>query len=85
VIASAAELAERVVSEAPQAHILATSREALCVEGERVHFLYSLDCPPGHADLTAAEVLKYPAAQLFLERAAASLSLVYSSVEGRLV
>jgi predicted ATPase len=72
VIDSAAELAERVVSEAPQAHILATSREALRVEGERVHFLYSLDCPPEHADLTAAEVLGYPAAQLFMERAAAS-------------
>ena len=72
VIDSAAELAERVVSEAPQAHILATSREALRVEGERVHFLYSLACPPGHADLTAAEVLRYPAAQLFMERAAAS-------------
>jgi predicted ATPase/DNA-binding winged helix-turn-helix (wHTH) protein len=72
VIDSAAELAERVVSEAPQAHILATSREALRVEGERVHFLYSLGCPPGHADLTAAEVLRYPAAQLFMERAAAS-------------
>jgi predicted ATPase/DNA-binding winged helix-turn-helix (wHTH) protein len=72
VIDSAAELAERVVSEAPQAHILATSREALRVEGERVHFLYSLACPPGHADLTATEVLRYPAAQLFMERAAAS-------------
>src|SRR6201993_4679583 len=72
VIDSAAELAERVVSEAPQAHILATSREALRVEGERVHFLYSLACPPGHADRTATEVLRYPAAQLFMERAAAS-------------
>jgi len=72
VIDSAAELAERVVSEAPQAHILATSREALRVEGERVHFLYSLACPPRHADLTATEVLRYPAAQLFMERAAAS-------------
>jgi predicted ATPase/DNA-binding winged helix-turn-helix (wHTH) protein len=72
VIDSAAELAERVVSEAPQAHILATSREALRVEGERVHFLYSLACPPAHADRTVTEVLRYPAAQLFMERAAAS-------------
>jgi len=72
VIDSAAVLAERLVSEAPQGHILATSREALRVEGERVHFLYSLDCPPEHDDLTAAEVLGYPAAQLFMERVAAS-------------
>ena len=58
VIDVAAILAERVVSEAPQAHILATSREALRVEGEHVHLLYSLDCPPEDAGLTAAEVAR---------------------------
>src|ERR1700692_3827403 len=72
VIGVAAALAERIVSEAPQAHILATSREALRVEGEHVHLLYSLDCPPEDAGLTAMEALRYPAAQLFMERAAAS-------------
>src|SRR6204780_736128 len=72
VIGVAAALAERVVSEAPQAHILATSREALRVEGEHVHLLYSLDCPPEDVDLTAKEALGYPATQLFMERAAAS-------------
>jgi predicted ATPase len=72
VIGVAAALAERVVSGAPQAHILATSREALRVEGEHVHLLYSLDCPPEDAGLTAMEALRYPAAQLFMERAAAS-------------
>ena len=72
VIGVAAALAERVVSEAPQAHILATSREALQVEGEHVHLLYSLDCPPENAGLTAMGALRYPAAQLFMERAAAS-------------
>src|SRR3984957_7959823 len=72
VIGVAAALAERVVSEAPQAHILATSREALRAEGERVHLLYSLDCPPEEVGLTAMNALRYPAAQLFMERAAAS-------------
>src|SRR3984885_12461642 len=72
VISVAAALAERVASEAPQAYILATSREAFRVEGERVHLLYSLDCPPENVELTALEVLRYPAAQLFMERAAAS-------------
>jgi predicted ATPase/DNA-binding winged helix-turn-helix (wHTH) protein len=72
VIGVAAALAERVVSEAPQAHILATSREALRVEGELVHVLHSLDCPPDDAGLMAMEALRYPAAQLFMERAAAS-------------
>src|SRR5277367_5464977 len=72
VIGVAAALAERVVGEAPQAHILATSREALQVEGELVHVLYSLDCPPDDVGPTAMEVLRYPAVQLFMERAAAS-------------
>src|SRR6202043_1046123 len=67
-----AALAGRVVGEAPQAQVLATSREALRVEGEHVHLLYSLDCPPEDVGSTAMEVLKYPAAQLFMERAAAS-------------
>jgi predicted ATPase/DNA-binding winged helix-turn-helix (wHTH) protein len=72
VIGVAAALAERLVIGAPQAHILATSREALRVEGEHVHLLYSLDCPPEGAGLTASEALQYPAAQLFMERATAS-------------
>ncbi len=72
VIGVAAALAERVVGHAPQAHILATSREALRVDGEHVHLLHSLDCPPEDAGLTAMEALRYPAAQLFMERAAAS-------------
>ena len=72
VIDAAALLAERVVSEAPQAHVLATSREALRAEGEHVHLLHALDCPPENARLTATEALQYPAARLFMERAAAS-------------
>jgi predicted ATPase/DNA-binding winged helix-turn-helix (wHTH) protein len=72
VIDTAAALAERVVSEAPQAHVLATSREALRVRGENVHLLYSLEGPPDAGGLTATEVLAYPAAELFMERAIAS-------------
>jgi predicted ATPase len=72
VIDSAATVAERVVCETPQAHVLATSREALRVEGEHVHLLYALDCPPVEGGLTAVAALKYPAVQLFMERAAAS-------------
>ena len=72
VIDAAAPLAERLVSEAPQAHVLATSREALRAEGEHVHLLHALDCPPDHASLAAAEALGYPAVQLFMERAEAS-------------
>jgi predicted ATPase/DNA-binding winged helix-turn-helix (wHTH) protein len=72
VIDTAATLAERVVGQTPQTHVLTTSREALRVEDEHVHLLYALDCPPDDTDLTAAAALKYPAVQLFMERAAAS-------------
>jgi predicted ATPase/DNA-binding winged helix-turn-helix (wHTH) protein len=72
VIDTAAALAERVVSEAPQAHVLATSRETLRVRGEHVHLLHSLEGPPDDVGLTATEALAYPAAELFMERATAS-------------
>ncbi|OSI65574.1 hypothetical protein BSZ21_20865 [Bradyrhizobium canariense] len=72
VVRAAAELAQRVIGAAPQVHILVTSREALRAEGEHVHILSSLDCPPEKPDLTAEEALRYPATQLFMDRAAAA-------------
>jgi predicted ATPase len=57
---------------APQTHVLATSREALRVEGENVYRLDSLSCAPDDPGLTAAVAQTFPATQLFLERAAAS-------------
>jgi predicted ATPase/DNA-binding winged helix-turn-helix (wHTH) protein len=75
VIDAVAALGERVFLEAPQIHILATSREALRVEGETVYRLFPLDYPPDDAALTAAEALGFPAVQLFAERVAASANL----------
>ena len=72
VIEAVAALAERVFAEAPHVHILITSRESLRVEGEHVHWLTPLDCPPDDAGLTAAEALAFPAVQLFVDRVAAS-------------
>src|SRR5258708_7295430 len=63
---------ERPPGEAPKTIILRPSREAFRVEGEHVPLLSSLDCPPEDADLTALEALRYPATQLFMERASAS-------------
>ena len=68
----AAGLAEAIMEAAPQVHLLATSREALRVDGEHVYRLDSLACPPDAPGLTAAAVREFPAAQLFMERAAAS-------------
>lgn len=72
VIDAAASFAESLHREAPRIHILTTSREALRVEGEHVHYLGPLNYPTVRADLTAAEALATPAVQLFMERAVAS-------------
>ncbi|UPK38329.1 helix-turn-helix transcriptional regulator [Bradyrhizobium sp. 186] len=69
-----APLAERIVREAPGLHVLATSRESFRTEGERVHRLFPLDCPPERDGLSLADILAYPASQLFVERIAESLS-----------
>jgi predicted ATPase len=73
VIDAAAALAVAVLRSAPRVHILATSREPLRIEGERVHRLASLTSPPASSSPNAAEALRFPAVQLFVERAAASL------------
>jgi predicted ATPase len=86
VVDVAATLAERVVNETPQAHVIVTSREALRAEGEHVYLLRALDCPPEDAALTAADVLSYPAAQLFMERATAGgYGSALSDIDGLIV
>src|SRR5216684_1438427 len=72
VIATAAAVAESIVREASQVHILATSRESLRVEGEQVYRLPPLGCPPDAAGLNAAEAMSFPAVRLFVERVTAS-------------
>jgi predicted ATPase/DNA-binding winged helix-turn-helix (wHTH) protein len=72
VIETAAALTERIFEEAPLVHILATSRESLRVEGEHVYQLSPLESPPDDPGLTAVAALSFPAAQLFVERVAAS-------------
>jgi len=72
-IETAAPVAERIFSEAPRVHILATSRESLRVEGEQVYRLPPLRCPPETAvGLTAGEAMSFPAVRLFVERVIAS-------------
>jgi predicted ATPase/DNA-binding winged helix-turn-helix (wHTH) protein len=71
-IEEAAEIADYIFHIAPDIYILATSREALHVPGERVLRLCPLDCPPEQqSGQTASEVLAYPAARLFAERVSA--------------
>ena len=71
VIEASATLAERIFQEAPGVHILATSREALRVEGEHAYWLAALESPPADGSVRAAEAMAFSAVKLFVERAAA--------------
>jgi predicted ATPase/DNA-binding winged helix-turn-helix (wHTH) protein len=69
VIDAAAACAGRILTEAARVKILATSREALQLSGERVRRLPGLGTPPSSEHLNAEEALMFPAIQLFVDRA----------------
>jgi predicted ATPase len=72
-IEAIAALSENIFREAPQIHILVTSREALRAEGEQVHHLPPLECPPPDREtLTATQALGFSAVQLFVKQVANS-------------
>ena len=71
-IEAAAALASSIFAEAPHICLLATSREALQIEGERVYRLEPLACAPDDPGITAAAALRFPATKLFMEHAAAT-------------
>jgi predicted ATPase/DNA-binding winged helix-turn-helix (wHTH) protein len=85
-IDAVATLAADIIEAAPQVRILATSREALRIDGERVYRLDTLAYPPNGSEVTADTVLSFPATQLFIERAAASgTNLDISDADARIV
>ncbi len=67
-IDGASALAEKLFCRVPTLHLLATSREALRVEGENVHELAALECPPDDQRISASRSLEYPAVQLLVDR-----------------
>jgi predicted ATPase/DNA-binding winged helix-turn-helix (wHTH) protein len=72
VVETIAALAEDILRDSPQVHILTTSRESLRAEGERVYHLQPLEYPPPAAEpLTSVQALMFPAVQLFVDQAAA--------------
>jgi predicted ATPase/DNA-binding winged helix-turn-helix (wHTH) protein len=73
VIETAASVAETLLRSAPEASILATSREPLRAEGESLHRLAPLTVPSASASMTADDALSHSAVRLFLERANASV------------
>src|SRR5207248_1446078 len=76
-IEAAAALAQTFVEGCPELRILATSRQRLGLTGEIAWRVPSLPAPdperlPVDAPGTVTQVRQFPAAQLFLERAAAA-------------
>ncbi len=80
-----ARLAERLSRGCPQVRLLATSREPLGVDGERVYRVPSLDLPPVGAE-TMAELDRFDSVRLFTQRARAQdASLVLDDAAAGLV
>lgn len=73
VLAAVAELSESVLRSAPGVRILATSREPLRADGERVYWLQPLDLPVEGTSFTAAEAMQFGAIELFVDCATAAL------------
>jgi predicted ATPase/DNA-binding winged helix-turn-helix (wHTH) protein len=73
VISRVAELVELILQNAPKVSVLATSREPLRADGEYVIPLKPLEFPTFDRELSVAEVLAFPAVELFTERAAARI------------
>jgi predicted ATPase/DNA-binding winged helix-turn-helix (wHTH) protein len=72
-IEAAAGLVEKLLQGTHGVHVLATSREPLRAEGEYLHRLGPLPTPEADSALMGAAALAYPAIELFVERAEASL------------
>jgi non-specific serine/threonine protein kinase len=72
-IAGCAQLAERLLGACPRLRILATSREALSVDGETVFAVAPLSVPASSQGVTAEVALRSEAVRLFVERARAAL------------
>ena len=73
VIDAATALVERLLRIAPGIAIVATSREPLDAEGEWIHRLAPLACPPDDPALGLDDALAFPALRLLAERARASM------------
>lgn len=67
-IDAAAKFCEQVIRACPRVRILATSREPLGIDGERVYRVPSLSLPPEGAD-AVADLADCDAVRLFAERA----------------
>lgn len=72
VIDAASSLAFDLFMRTHNAYILATSREPLDTKGESIYRLLPLACPPANHVVSASDGHRFPAMQLFIERALAT-------------
>jgi predicted ATPase/Tfp pilus assembly protein PilF len=71
-IEACASLANALLRQCPQLHILATSQHLLDIPGEAVFRVPSLSVPPEQSPPSVERLLEYEAVRLFSERAQAS-------------
>lgn len=67
--AAIGDCVRQLLQEAPDVHVMATSRAALHVGGEHEHRLPGLAVPVASTGLNAEAALGYPAIELFVDRA----------------
>jgi non-specific serine/threonine protein kinase len=72
-LTASARLAEAILQACAHVQIFATSRERLNVAGEAVWLVPALSLPPAEQEIPFAELQRYEAIHLFVERAAAAL------------
>ncbi len=70
---AAAVLVDGLLASSRHIDVLTTSREPLGAKGEWIQSLPPLSLPDASAELTAAQAMAFPAVQLFMERAVASI------------
>ncbi len=66
---STAQFADKILRACPNVRLLASSREALDIDGELVYRMPALEIP-SQGDIQVGQLTSYTSAQLFMERAA---------------
>jgi predicted ATPase/class 3 adenylate cyclase len=73
-IAAVAQFAEAVLHACPSLRLLANSREALGIFGEKTYYVRSLSIPDAHMAQSVENIMQYEAVRLFVDRAQTALS-----------
>jgi predicted ATPase/class 3 adenylate cyclase len=73
-IEAAAQFAETVLHACPNLRLLASSREALGIAGEKIYYVRSLSIPNTRIRQSVETITQYEAVRLFVDRAQTALS-----------